>query len=82
MLFRIYWEDRSIPVNLPENSYSEAWLESLSDQLIHTLNSLFPQEDHDASHLEMIDLELSTDGWQPTLYLGNRTERLSRFFLV
>lgn len=81
MLFRIYFDERWIPVNLPENTYSEAFLELLADRLTDLLQRLAIPGPDGWSGLQMIELESTAEGWQTSLYWNDRTVDAGSFYL-
>ncbi|GAA3407721.1 hypothetical protein ACFFNY_11195 [Paenibacillus hodogayensis] len=70
MLVRIFFDNRWIPVNLPDNSYSEAAVELLLDRLTQVLTHAPHRGSAGWADLQMIELETSPDGWRTTLYLN------------
>lgn len=76
MLHRIFFDNRWIPVNLPDNTYSESFLEVLSDRLTHVLQHVPHRKESGWADLQTIELEMSPDGWKTTLYTSKTTETL------
>jgi hypothetical protein len=80
MLLRIFFDNRWIPVNLPDNTYSESFLEDLTDKLTNKLRAVAQIGASGWDELQIIELEASSNGWEVTLYLEDNTTENFYFY--
>ncbi|RXZ82976.1 hypothetical protein EBB07_08695 [Paenibacillaceae bacterium] len=79
MLYRIFFQNRWIPVNLPDNDYSESFLADLTDRLSSKLVQFPGDRSMDWNTLQTIELAVCNEGWEATLYFDTDIEREESF---